>query len=56
MLKKMSRKFDGKRYEFLGAHKLKKTAEEHKESLKKGRWLVRIVKLARGYGIYVRSM
>ena len=51
----MSRKFDGKVYDFLGAHKTKKLAEDHKENLKKKGFLVRVVKLARGYGIYMRG-
>ena len=53
MLRKMSRKFDGRIYDFLGAHKSKITANNHKETLKKKGFLVRIVKVPRGYGLYV---
>ena len=49
------RKFDGKIYRFLGTHKTMKLAVGHKASLKKKGSLVRIVKLARGYAIYVRQ-
>ena len=55
MLRKMSRKFDGKVYDFLGAYKSKKSAEDRKRSFKKKGFFVRIIKLARGYAIYVRS-
>ena len=51
----MKRKFDGKVYDFLGTHKTKKLANDHKEHLKKKGFLVRRVKLARGYAIYIRD-
>lgn len=52
-MKRMSRKFDGKVYDFLGAYKSKKSAEDRKRSFKKKGFFVRIIKLARGYAIYV---
>ena len=51
----LSRKFDGKVYDFIGTHKTKKVAEESKEYLKERNFLVRIVKLATGYAIYTRD-
>ena len=52
---KYLRRFDGKIYEFQGTHKTKKLSEEHREKLKKKGFLVRIIKLARGYAIYIRD-
>ena len=39
-MKKFTRKFDGKVYDFVGTHKTKKVAEESKEYLKKKGFLV----------------
>ena len=53
-MRKLTRKFDGKIYEFQGTHKTKKLTEEHREKQKKKGYLVRIVKLTKGYAIYVK--
>ena len=54
VMKKLTRRFDGKIYEFQGTHKTKKLSEEHREKLKKKGFLVRIVKLVKGYGIFTK--
>lgn len=53
-MRKLTRRFEGKVYDYAGAHKTKKIAEERKETLKKKNYLVRVVKIAKGYAIWIR--
>ena len=51
---KLYRDFEGKKYDFAGSHKTKKLAEDKKETFKRKKFLVRIVKAKNEYGLYIR--
>ena len=54
-MKKLTRVFEEKKYDFIGTHKTKELAEDHKERLKNKGFLVRRVKLKKGHAIYIRK-
>lgn len=48
------RKFDGKRFTYVGTVRSKRLAREHKNDLKKKGYSVRIISVKDGYAIYAR--